>query len=344
MPTWSGLLQELVPLMQALQRGQTPVGVPAGVHPCDHIRRRYLATLHAQTGRNVILYASKWTQAGVEPELISITIEDLQGFMEVVHGLTGSDLDLILHSPGGSPEATAALVSYVRSKFDNVRVFVPHAAMSAATMLACSGNGVDMGKHSFLGPIDPQFIIQTELGRVAVAAAAIQEQFEMAKAEILKSPSLLPVWLPILRQYGPDLLIRCQLAQKLSESLVETWLTQYMFGGAQKAKAKAIAKKLASHATFMSHNRFIDRSEVKALGLNVIDLEADQALQDNVLSVFHAATHTFNMTPTVKIIENHLGKAFLKMGQQVLTMGMGLQPPMGPVTIPQPPQPPSGPH
>jgi hypothetical protein len=90
MPTWSELLQELTPLIQALQRGQAPVGVPPGIHPCDHIRRRYLGTLHAQTGRNVILYASKWTQAGVEPELISITIEDLQGFMEVVHGLTGT--------------------------------------------------------------------------------------------------------------------------------------------------------------------------------------------------------------------------------------------------------------
>jgi hypothetical protein len=165
----------------------------------------------------------------------------------------------------------------------------------------------------------------------------------MAKGEILKNPSLLPVWLPMLRQYGPDLLIRCQLAQKLSESLVETWLTQYMFGGAQKAKAKAIAKKLASHATFMSHNRFIDRSQVKALGLNVIDLETDQALQDNVLSVFHAATHTFNLTPTVKIIENHLGKAFLKMGLGQQTIMMGPQPARGPMIIPQPPQPPLGP-
>jgi ClpP class serine protease len=42
--------------------------------------------------------------------------------------------------------------------------------MSAATMLACSANKIVMGKHSFLGPIDPQFIIQTELGRASVAA------------------------------------------------------------------------------------------------------------------------------------------------------------------------------
>jgi ClpP class serine protease len=56
--------------------------------------------------------------------------------------------------------------------------------MSAATMLACSANRIVMGKHSFLGPIDPQFIIQTELGRASVPAHAIEEQFELAKREI----------------------------------------------------------------------------------------------------------------------------------------------------------------
>ena len=42
-------------------------------------------------------------------------------------------------------------------------------------------------------------------------------------------------------------------------------------------------------------------------------LEEDQQLQDLVLSVFHASTHTFNGTAAVKIIENHIGKAFIKL-------------------------------
>jgi hypothetical protein len=36
-----------------------------------------------------------------------------------------------------------------------------------------------------------------------------------------------------------------------------------------------------------------------------------------VLSVFHATTQTFDGTPAVKIIENHLGKAFVKMERTV---------------------------
>jgi len=48
--------------------------------------------------------------------------------VEVCKDLNGPNLDIILHSPGGSPEATASLVRYLRTKFSHIRVFVPLAA------------------------------------------------------------------------------------------------------------------------------------------------------------------------------------------------------------------------
>jgi len=44
----------------------------------------------------------------------------------------------------------------------------------------------------------------------------------------------------------------------------------------------------------------------------VDDLEADQELQDAVLSLHHATMHTLD-GPTVKIIENQLGRAFVQV-------------------------------
>src|SRR5712691_5675424 len=119
--------------------------------------------------------------------------------MEVLHDLTPeTGLDIVLHSPGGSAEAAESLVKYIRSVFtDDVRVIIPHAAMSAATMLACSANRIVMGNHSFLGPIVPQFIMQSETGRSAIAAHAILAQFELAKAECA-DPAKLPAWIPML--------------------------------------------------------------------------------------------------------------------------------------------------
>ena len=55
--------------------------------------------------------------------------------------------------------------------------------------------------------------------------------------------------------------------------------------------------------------------------------------------MFHATTHTFNATPCVKIIENHLGKAFIKVAQQQVVMMQPAQP----SPIPPPTQPPPGP-
>jgi len=335
-PTWGDLIREI---QQVAASGP----LPGGASPFDVVRRKYLTALGQRTGRAVILYATKWTQPGpgLEPELLSLTAEDVQGFMEVVHGVGGTALDIVLHSPGGSAEATESLVAYLRSKFTDVRVFIPHAAMSAATMLACSANRIVMGRHSFLGPIDPQFIVQTDLGRASVAAHAIEEQFALAKEECRKQPGLLPAWVPILKQYGPALIVQCQLARQLSEDLVGDWLARYMLNGAPSAQqdAKRIAGHLADHSKFQSHSRFIDRAQAKALGLLIDDLEAQQPLQDAVLTVFHATTHTFNATPCVKIIENHLGKAFIKVAQQQVVMMQPAQP----SPIPPPTQPPPGP-
>lgn len=283
----------------------------------DGVRREYLTKLNHKTGRDVILYATKWTVPGADPQDVSIVEEDIQGFMEVFYGLKGPKLDIILHSPGGSPEVTEALVTYIRSKFSDVRVFVPHAAMSAATMFACAANIIVIGKQSSLGPIDPQFIIRTESGPMMVAAQAILDQFDRAKEECADPRNIGP-WMPILKQYGPALLTQCENAIKLSQTLVKEWLEKYMFAGDPSAEEMAdqIAKKLSDHKDFKSHGRRIMLARAKDMGLKIEMLEQDQELQDLVLSVYHAVTHAFS-GPAVKIIENHQGRAFIKVKQQL---------------------------
>lgn len=303
--------------------------MPPGVSPFDYLRRKHLAAITQRTQRNTILYATRWTQGGGDSSVLSITPEDVHGFMEVIHGLTGSKLDLILHSPGGSAEATEALVSYIRSKFSDVRVIVPHAAMSAATMLACSANRIVLGKHSFLGPIDPQLIVQSEIGLRPVPAHAILEQFALAQKQC-QNPAFLPSWLPMLKQYGPALIIQCQYAQDLSKQLVLEWLKRYMFANNPtngQLLAEDAARALADHGTHKTHQRFLSRDYLKSLKLEIEDLETDQGFQDDVLSVYHATAHTFNGTPAAKIIENHLGKAFVKMEQALLIQRPNPKPP-----------------
>lgn len=306
MPSWSAILSEI-------QSGIANKNPSAA----DDVRRRFVALLSSKTGRNTIIYATKCTQPGnVDPRLITISEEDIQGFMEVVHGLTGSKLDLIIHSPGGSIEAAAAIVSYLRTKFDDIRVIVPNIAMSAATMIACSSNKIIMGKHSFIGPIDPQLTLHTPLGLRSIPAQAIIDQFELAKTEC-EDPKRLAAWMPILSQYGPDLLIESKNALDLSKKLVSEWLERYMFAGKEDAKilAEDITTKLANHNEFKSHGYHISRELAGENGmkLSIDDLEADQNLQDLVLSIFHATTILFDGTTAVKLIENQNGKAYVRL-------------------------------
>ncbi len=303
MPTWSEILGELG---GTATENQLP--------DFDRVRRKYLHALHLHTGRQTILYTSGWLQKEDAPAArTSIYEEDIHALMEVTYGMSGHELDLILHSPGGSVEAAESIVSYLRSRFSHIRVIIPHLAMSAATMIACAADEVVMGKHSFLGPTDPQFLLSTPLGIRSVPAQAILDQFEKAKRECT-DPAKLSAWLPMLTQYGPDLLERSEMALKLSKTLVKQWLKAYMFGSADGAEAQAesVSNWLTSHQNFNSHGRHLPRAELIEKGMRIVQLEEDQALQDKSLSVFHATNHTFAGTPAVKIVENHQGKAFIK--------------------------------
>ena len=302
MPIWSEILAELSSTQQQ--------GLPPDF---DGVRRKYLLQLHEHVNRNVILYASGWLQREAPPALVSIGDEDIQAFMEVIQGLSGEELDLILHSPGGSPEAAEAIVSYLRSRFSHIRVIVPQLAMSAATMIACAADEVALGKHSFLGPTDPQILLPTPLGVRLVPAQAILDQFDRAQRECA-DPAKLSAWLPMLSQFGPDLLVQCENALDMSKELVRAWLETYMFKERDDSsdKAKLVSDWLADHKNFKSHGRHLSRTEIEQNQLTVNRLEKDEKFQDLSLSVFHATTHTFTGTTAVKIVESHTGRAFIK--------------------------------
>jgi len=324
MPTWGEILAELHD-----PANQLPNGLPN----FDGVRRKYLGQLFALTKRPTIIYYTDWFGKG--GPAASITLEDMQGMMEVCKDLEGPNLDILLHSPGGSAEAAASIVRYLRTKFSHVRVFIPLAAMSAATMWALAGDVIVMGKHSQLGPIDPQMVSGTS----AAPARAILRQFDQAKDEC-SDPSRLAAWIPILQQYGPALIQQCEDAEALALRLVQEWLEQHMFLGASDAtqKAEDVAGYFANYEVHRSHSLGIDREQARDQGVRVEDLETDQALQDAVLSVHHATMHTLS-GPAIKIVENHLGRAYVKLAQQLVLQ----VPVMGTPGIPGNPLPPGMP-
>ena len=282
----------------------------------DVIRRRYLEKLHQLTKRNIIIYYSGWLQKQqIKGSPISITDADMSGFMTVSHQLDRKKgLDLILHTPGGELGAAEALVNYLRSMYNtDIRAFVPQLAMSAGTMIACACKEIIMGKHSNLGPIDPQFN--------GIPAHGALADFDRALNEIKQDRNKILVWQPILTKYHPGFLDQCDKAIQLTKEIVGDWLRTGMFRASSldtaKKKSKKVVDKLADYKNLKSHARHLTPEFCRNIRLIIRFLEDDEDLQDAVLSVHHACIHTFSATSAVKIIENHIGKASIDSIQQV---------------------------
>jgi hypothetical protein len=303
MPNWNELLVEI---------RNTSTAQSAFPTAHDSVRRRYLSELHKITGRNVILYYSGWLQY---PELTSqgvpgFGVDDLDknGFMATIHELDRSKgLDLILHTPGGEVAATESLVNYLRSMFGtNIRAIIPQMAMSSGTMVACAAHQIVMGKHSSIGPIDPQ------VG--GIAAHGIIEEFRRAQEDVQANPILINVWQPILSKYYPTMIGDCQKAIEWAKEMVRTWLATGMFANMPDASTRAerIVSELADHEMTRSHSRQLPISKAQEMGLTVVALEDDQRLQDAVLSLHHASMQTLADFPIFKLIENQNGVAVVR--------------------------------
>jgi ATP-dependent protease ClpP protease subunit len=284
--------------------------------PQDVVRRRYLRQLSRYTGRNTIIYYSGWLQkTDISNTAFLVNDSDKNGFMSAVHRLDRTKgLDLILHTPGGDLAATESIVDYLRSMFGNdIRAIVPQLAMSAGTMIALATKSVVMGRHSSIGPIDPQLM--------GIPAHGVIEEFQQAAKEIKADPSRAAVWQPIIAKYPPAFVGECQKAIAWGNDLVEDWLKTGMLLGDKSVTAKTtkIIKELADHALTKTHARHISAKAAAGLGIVVEKLEDDQRLQDLVLSLHHATVQTLQETGAVKIIENQRGTAFIQViGRQVM--------------------------
>jgi hypothetical protein len=299
----------------------------------NELRLQYMQQMVALTKRPLVVYYARPEAASTGA---TVGDQDMLALMECLYGIKGRELDLIIDSDGGSPDTADAFVAYLRAKFDHVRVFVPHRAMSAATMIACGADEIWLAAHSFLGPIDVQ--LNGGDGQLVAAqdvldqAALIKQDFEDPKA-FWGGPGLL---------YHPTLLILCQNVLDYGRELAERHLAEVMFRGHPEGadKARIVAEALADHRSHKHHGRRLSRKYLQGLGLNIKELESDQALQEVVLTISHCFRITFVLQPKLmKLVQNHDGRLVTVVDR---AQGFTVPAPVVPVQpAPQPAPPPA---
>src|SRR4030042_4542535 len=118
-----------------------------------NLRKACYVEIEALRRRPLLVYATKFLD-GVPPGVPNqIDLPDVDGFTDLINSV-GDDcksVDVLIHSPGGRPDATERIVGILRNKFDEVNFLIPHSAYSAVTMLALSGNGIGLHPSATLG-------------------------------------------------------------------------------------------------------------------------------------------------------------------------------------------------
>ncbi len=275
------------------------------------LRKVCYEEIEKHRGRPLLVYATKFLEGVPLGAPNFIDLSDVDGFTDLVNSVKGNgSIDVLLHSPGGRPDATERLVGLLRGKFNEVNFLIPHSAYSAATMLALSGNYIVLHPSAILGPIDPQIN--------GVPARSIKRGFEKAKERITKEgPEALPAYIPLIEKYSLELLELCDDSEKLSKELVSTWLKKYMFKGEKNVgrKIQKAVKYFSDYDTHLMHSRPLPIDKLAEFNLK-IEL-ADDTLQDLLWESYILLNSFFNVSPFVKLYESAHGVSWGKQFQQV---------------------------
>ena len=307
----------------------------------DKKLKEQLSTIsNRRGGAIVIFYASAFLQKPSDNVSITITREDINGFMNALYEApTDKGLTLILHTPGGDPNAVESIVEYLHSKFDYLEVIVPYLAMSGGAMISLASDLLVLGRQSQLGPIDPQFVI----GNKTHSARAIQEGFNQARKDIEKDTKSAHLWAPILQNMGPSLVLEADKALSYSRELVVGWLNKRMFKDVSNEKERETAvnniaayfnaEDTPSHGKVHVHGQRVGVTKLKSLGIKLEFLEDDHVLQNDVLTAYHLMTLIFEMAPSLKFIASDRGKMWVKQSPSILfpaSPPVSQQPPSNP--------------
>lgn len=252
-------------------------------------RKAQLGRISTIRGRDVLVYAADLDKSTAPT---SLDYSDLAPVQDQLSNLSGTRIDVILETPGGSAEVAEDIVRLLHGKYDEVAFIIPGWAKSAGTIMTMAGDEILMEPASALGPIDAQLIHQGK----RFSADALLEGVEKIKDEVTKSGTLSRVYVPILQGISPGELQSAENALKFARVLVADWLATYKFknwathsstgnpvtDADRTARAEEVAEKLCDHRAWLTHGRSIKIADLEAMRLRITDYSQTPDLCDAV--------------------------------------------------------------
>jgi hypothetical protein len=307
----------------------------------DERRNQLMRRIEQATGRRLIIYAADQKKGGMMPGIDTMMLPtDHTPVVDVLDSIPkGSDVDMLVESTGGLAPVAEYISRVLRERFRSVRFFVPHMAMSAATILVMSGDEILMDDRSSLGPIDPQIPRQNS---IQYPAQSYLDWLDQVTEEEQKTGKLSLATLAILSRVTPaDIQIALDATEE-ARVLVRTWLAKHMWMALTDAagmpvpqplvedKARRVAAELASHKKWLNHGKMLSRTELLKLDpdLRLTDytkLPCGEAMWELWVNLHYL----FGMSPAYKIFESSCSRIVKNVTLTAPPMAQP-QPPPGP--------------
>lgn len=211
----------------------------------ETLRQRKIEEIQKKRGSRVIVLVHRQETMSLLgfPLVRYIDVQDSEQILRVIDNTDDSTpIDLVLHTPGGMVLAATQISRALRKHKSDVRVLVPHYAMSGGTLMALAADQIIMNRHAVLGPIDPQL---GDRPAASILSVVVQKSPEKVEDETL---------------------LMADMAQK---ALNQVWdeavslLTSHM----PKDKAEKVAEQLSSGQ--WTHDYPISAEEAQDMGLPV---------------------------------------------------------------------------
>jgi len=253
------------------------------------VHHKLVQQIEEKLGRNVVCYVSCFPHpAGTIVDEDATIIENLLKSVDL--SKYNYQLDLILHSPGGSPTAAEKIILTCRSYAPNsFRVIVPKTAMSAATLISMGADKIVMSETSELGPIDPQMISVIGQQQIVRPAAAFIDAYldlvnETKKAIANQEPP--HPYIELLRRVDPVWIQVCLKARQLSVTIAKEYLKKYMLKNKSEKEIDEIIECFMKIGEELSHGRVIRGEKVKDYGLDVELIDKNSEIWNKIWELY----------------------------------------------------------
>lgn len=214
----------------------------------EALRQRKIDEIQRKRGSRVIVLVHRQETMSFLgfPLIRYIDVQDSEQVLRVIDS-TDEDtpIDFVVHTPGGLVLAAVQISRALRKHKADVRVLVPHYAMSGGTLIALAADQIVLNRHAVLGPVDPQLGMQGGQAAASILAAVAQ-----------KNP----------KDIDDATLINADMAKK-AIAQVKGDAVKLLASHMDQEAAEKVAEKLASGT--WTHDYPISAEEARDMGLPV---------------------------------------------------------------------------